>query len=55
MVAPVACANGMSRRSTNASGSSVAKQKMPMPTWVARQPELSMKWLITGGHTVPAR
>ena len=30
-------------------------QKIPMPIWVARQPESAMKWLITGGHTAPAR
>ena len=31
----------------------MAKQKMPMPTWVLRQPTSAMKCWMIGGQTTP--
>src|SRR6267143_1781870 len=42
-------------RSSNASGSIVARQNAPSPIYVARQPAVSKKCCSTGGQTAPAR
>ena len=41
-------------RNISDSGSMATTQKMPMPIWVARQPELAMKCAVTAGQIAPA-
>ena len=41
--------------SVSASGTIVATQNRPMPTCVARQPDVAMKCCTIGGQIVPAR
>ena len=48
-------ATGDRRRSANASGSMVSRQKTPTPIMVARQPRVAVKCWRIGGQTVPAR
>ena len=55
-VAPIStCSTGERRRSNNASGTIVTRQKIAMPRCVARQPLVSMKCWMIGGHTAPER
>jgi hypothetical protein len=42
-------------RRTRARGSIVDRQKMPMPTWVWRQPTSAMKCWTIGGQITPER